>query len=120
MHAPLVVLIAIGFLLMGLAALAAPERILATFGVAVTTADGRNEVRAVYGGFGLAMAAMLAVALGAPRFAPGILACLAAALGGMAGGRLVSAALDRAAGRAPVFFGAIEAVSAWALWSAIV
>jgi hypothetical protein len=119
MHAPLVVLIAVGFLLMGLAALVAPERILATFGVAVTTADGRNEVRAVYGGFGVAMAAMLGVALDAPQLAPGILACLAAALGGMAGGRLVSAALDRGAGRAPVVFGALEALAAVALWNAI-
>lgn len=117
--ATVVVVAAAGFLAMGLAALAAPARILATFGVSVATADGRNEVRAVYGGFGVAMAVILLVALVTPRLAPGIFACLAAALGGMAGGRVVSAVLDRTAGRAPVFFGVLEAVVAVALgWCA--
>jgi hypothetical protein len=113
----MIVTVAVLFLGMGLAALAAPARILATFGVEVTTVDGRNEVRAVYGGFGVAMAAILLVA--PPAFAPGIAACLAAALGGMAVGRLVSAAIDRGAGAWPWFFCAVEIVGAVILLSTI-
>lgn len=110
--------VAILFLAMGIAALAAPARILATFGVPVTTVDGRNEVRAVYGGFGVAMAAML---LGAPpALAPGVAACLAAALAGMAIGRLVSAAIDGGAGVWPWCFCGAELVGAAMLASTVV
>ncbi len=104
---------------MGIAALVAPARILATFGVPVTTVDGRNEVRAVYGGYGIAMAAMLLVAARAPALGPGIVACLAAALAGMALGRLVSAAIDRGAGAWPWFFCALEAIGAVLLASTV-
>ncbi|HEV7732100.1 MAG TPA: DUF4345 family protein [Candidatus Binatia bacterium] len=110
---PAVILVVAGSLLaMGVAALLAPARILATFGVAVTTVDGRNEVRAVYGGYGVAMAGMLMLALVTPELAPGIFTCLAGALAGMAGGRLVSAAIDRRAGLWPWVFFVLEALGA--------
>ena len=85
---------------------------LAQFGVAVETADGRNEVRAVYGGFGLAAAALLAVAaIGDPGTAEGIVVAFAFALFGMAGGRLVSAAGERPSGPFPVWiYFAVEIV----------
>ena len=50
---------ALFFLVMGIAALVAPARILAPFGVTVATADGRSEVRAVYGGFGVVTGVLL-------------------------------------------------------------
>jgi hypothetical protein len=108
---------------MGLGALARPAMVLEQFGVAVETAAGRNEVRAVYGGFGLAAAALLAVAaLGDPATAEGIVIALAFALLGMAGGRLVSAVGERPGGLFPVWLyfgvevvgGALLLASAWA------
>ena len=48
--------VAVFFVLMGLMGLFTPERIQAPFGTTVQTVEGRNEVRAVYGGFGIAMA----------------------------------------------------------------
>ena len=50
----LTLIVAAGFAAMGLLALARPADVLAQFGVSVETPEGRNEVRAVYGGFGLA------------------------------------------------------------------
>ena len=84
------VVVALFFLGMGLVGLAAPERIAATFGTPALSAEGRNEVRAVYGGFGVAVGALL---LAAPA-RPDVPLCVAVALAGMAGGRLVAAALE--------------------------
>jgi len=116
----LVLLIAAGFAAMGLAAIMRPYDILAQFGVEVDTIEGRNEVRAVYGGFGLAIAAILAVAvLGDPDTRDGILVAVSIALFGMAGGRLASAALERPRSAYPVWvFFAIEVVSGIVLLAA--
>jgi hypothetical protein len=92
------------FLGMGLLALAAPERITATFGQPRLTAAGRNEVRAVYGGFGVAMALVLAVALDDTALRPGVFLCAAVALGGMAAGRVVAALVERPGGFYPAWF----------------
>ncbi|TMA53052.1 MAG: DUF4345 domain-containing protein [Deltaproteobacteria bacterium] len=83
------VVVALFFLGMGLVGLAAPERVAATFGTPLS-AEGRNEVRAVYGGFGIAIGALL---LAAPA-RPDVPLCVAVALAGMAGGRLVAAVLE--------------------------
>jgi hypothetical protein len=89
--------VAAGFAAMGLLA----REVLAQFGVEVGTADGRNEVRAVYGGFGLAVAALLAVAaVGDPSTGEGIVVAVAFALAGMAAGRLALGALSLASPRA--------------------
>lgn len=106
---------ALGFALMGVGALAAPTLVTRQFGIPALGVDGRNEVRAVYGGFGLAVAATLALALAAPDLRAGICLTIAAALAGMAGGRLVSWARDGALGRAPGAYLAIEAAAAAAL-----
>jgi Domain of unknown function (DUF4345) len=96
--------VAAGFAAMGLYALAAPAGVLAIFGVRVETPAGRNEVRAVYGGFGLAVAAVLAVAgAGSGEVSEGILVAVSFALVGMAAGRVVGAALDRPQGLYPVW-----------------
>jgi hypothetical protein len=113
-----VVAAALGFLAMGAYALAAPARVLAIFGVQVATVDGRNEVRAVYGGFGLAIGAVLLAALSMPTLRHGILVTVAAALAGMAGGRLVAAAIDGSPGRTPWLFMVIEALAGLGLFMA--
>ena len=100
----LVMLVAIFFAGMGLLALAAPEKITETFGTPTLAPAGRNEVRAVYGGFGLAMAAVILLAGRDPAIARGLYLCLAAALGGMATGRLVSAAIERPGAFYPAWF----------------
>ena len=108
---------------MGIGALVRPEMIPAQFGVAVETAAGRNEVGAVYGGFGLAVAALLAVAaIGDPATAEGIVVAVGFALLGMAGGRLARAARERPGGLYPVWLyfafeiacGALLLAAAWA------
>lgn len=85
------VVTAVFFAAMGIYALAAPARLVAPFAITADTPTARSEVRAVYGGFGLAIAAILVVAVVDPGMRAGILATVAAALGGMALGRLVSA-----------------------------
>lgn len=117
----LILAVALGFALMGLFALARPADVLAQFGVAVETSDGRNEVRAVYGGFGLAVAALLAVAaIGEPATADGIVVAVAFSLVGMAAGRLLGAVRERPTGLYPVWtYFAIEIVSAAALLAAV-
>ena len=116
-----VLIVAAGFAAMGLGALARPAAVLAPFGVAVETPAGRNEVRAVYGGFGLAVAALLCVAaIGEPATAEGIVVTVAVALAGMAGGRLVSAASEPPGGVFPVWtYFAIEVVAAALLLAAV-
>lgn len=112
-----ILVVAVGFAAMGLVALVRPAEVLAQFGVAVETADGRNEVRAVYGGFGLAIAALLFVAaLGDPATADGIVVAVAVSLLGMAAGRLLSVLSERPAGLYPVWtYFAIEIVAGAAL-----
>ena len=105
-------------LLMGLGAIAAPTRVTRQFGILELTAAGRNEVRSVYGGFGVAMATMLALALWRPELRSGICLTTAAALAGMAGGRLLSWLIDRQIGRYPLFYLCLEAVVASLLFYA--
>ena len=109
----IVVAVALFFAGMGGFALAWPERVVALFGTPALTADGRNEVRAVYGGYGLAVAGILVVTLREPSWAPGALLAVSVSLFGMAGGRLVSRAAEGSAGRYPwLFFGIELALSA--------
>lgn len=93
------------FAVMGIYALLMPTRIPAVFGVAVTTPEGRGEVRAVYGGYGLAVAGMLAfAAFSSSTLRPGILAALALSVLGMAVGRLAGAVVDRPRRFYPIWF----------------
>jgi hypothetical protein len=86
---PLLIAIA-AFTVMGIGAIAKPAFVTAQSGILKLTPAGRNEVRAVYGGFGLFMALALLVALQQPELRDGILFTVGVALGGMATGRLVS------------------------------
>jgi hypothetical protein len=83
------------FLGMGVYALAAPAMLVRPFGITLEQATSRSEVRAVYGGFGLAMAGVLAyAATAAGEHRGGMLIAVGMALAGMAFGRLVSAMVD--------------------------
>jgi hypothetical protein len=114
-----VLLIAAAFAAMGLMALVRPEGIVAYFGTRELTRDGRNEVRAVYGGFGLAIAALLCGAQYHAALRPGALLAVAVALLGMAGGRVVSALLDGPPGRWPWIFMGVELAGGAALLGAL-
>lgn len=106
---------------MGLYALAAPAAILRPFGFRIETAATRAEVRAVYGGFGLAIAGVLGYAAATPgAVRTGILLAVGVALAGMAFGRIVSGMLgDRTSFYPNWFYCLVEAIGAAALcWAA--
>lgn len=100
MSSILICLVAAFFAGMGLVALLRPERVLAIFGTRNLSRDGRNEVRAVYGGFGLVIAGLLFGTLSfLTPLRDGILLTVAISLLGMAAGRLVSTIIDGSPGR---------------------
>ncbi|HPE46773.1 MAG TPA: DUF4345 family protein [Hyphomonas sp.] len=102
------ILIAILFAVMGISSIVAPLLTTAQFGINELGRDGRNEVRAIYGGFGMAMAGVLVVATLMPELRAGVSLTVAVALGGMAAGRVLSAALDGSIGRKPAFYLGLE------------
>ncbi|AXK76354.1 MULTISPECIES: DUF4345 family protein [Mycobacteriaceae] len=115
-----VVIVSVGVFMagMGLYALAAPAALLRPFGFAVNTDVQRAEVRAVYGGFGIAIAGVLGYALSAPDVVrAGILLTVGVALAGMAVGRIISAAVgDRTAFYPNWFYCLVEGVAAAVLF----
>lgn len=96
---------AVFFAGIGAFAMFRPADVLAIFGTHVTSRDGRNEVRAVYGGFGLALAGLLAIS---PWLRDdvrvGVFLAVGLALAGMAGGRVVSVVIERPTTFYPVWF----------------
>ena len=105
---------------MGIFALARPAALIRPFGITLPIPESRAEVRAVYGGFGLAIAAVLALAARDAGLRDGILITVAAALGGMAFERLVSGVVDRPRAFYPNwFYFVVEVVAAAGLlWAA--
>jgi hypothetical protein len=103
-------LAAAGFAAMGIGALVKPGLVMAQFGMPPPGAPARSEVRAVYGGFGLAMASLLVAGFFLPPARSGISLTIGVALLGMAAGRVVSAIVDRTIGRTPLLYLALEAV----------
>lgn len=87
--------VAVLFFAMGLAALIRPAFVVGLYSLRPDTADARNEVRAVYGGFGLVMGGLLLLALRDEALRPGILLSVGVALAGMAAGRLIGFAIER-------------------------
>lgn len=108
--------IAVFFAGMGAFALVAPAAMLRPFGVVLGTATARAEVRAVYGGFGLAVAAVLGYASRVPEVRTGVLVTVGAALAGMAVGRLVSVFVERTPFYPNWFYCLVEAVAAAVLF----
>lgn len=117
--AVIIALIAVFFVGMGVYALAAPAAIVRPFGTTLGGAASRSEVRAVYGGFGLAIAGVLVYAAVADEdVRKGILITVGAALAGMAFGRLAAAVLgDRTSFYPNWFYCLVEAVAAAALFA---
>lgn len=107
-----VLLAALAFAAMGVVAIAVPTRVTRQFNMPDLNAVGRSEVRAAYGGFGIAIAAALVAALLHPDLREGVCLTVAAALLGMVVGRIASAAVDRAIGRFPLTYLVIEAAGA--------
>ena len=114
-----IAVIGVFFAGMGCYALAAPDAIIRPFGITLGSSAARSEVRAVYGGFGLAIAGVLGYAAVADAGArAGILIAVGAALAGMAFGRVVSAVLDdRTAFYPNWFYCLVEALAAAALFA---
>jgi len=109
------------FLGMGLYALVAPASLIRPFGVTLGRPESRAEVRAVYGGFGLAIAGVLVYAALNPSVSQPILITVAVALAGMAAGRLISAVVDERTAFYPNwFYFLVEVVLAVALVFAVV
>lgn len=101
----LILLAALFFLCMGLYGLVMPDRLTAPFGIVADSATSRTEVRAVYGGFGVAVAVVLVLAaFDFGDIGTGVCIAVAAALAGMAFGRLVSALVGDRTGFYPVWF----------------
>ena len=106
---PAALVIAVFFAVLGIAALVRPALIWAPFGVEPTTPDSRSEVRAVYGGFGLALAALLVLTDDSAELRDGALVAVAVSLFGMAAGRVFSALFEpRTLLSWPGFFLAVE------------
>ncbi len=96
----------IGFLLfaaMGAVMLWRPEYLSQVTGLELSTPESRSEARAVYGGFGIAMALALFTAIVYSDFRGGIMFTTGLALIGMAGGRAYAAWLERPT--SPVIWG---------------
>lgn len=120
MAVAVIAVVGVFFFGMGVYGLVAPAALVKPFAITLGDAQSRSEVRGVYGGFGLAIAGVLALAAIRPDFyRTGIMITVGVALGGMAFGRLVSAIVDS---RTPFypnwFYFGFEAVAAAALITA--
>lgn len=100
----LLVAVAMFFAGMGVYALAAPAALARPFGIVIASPEARSEIRAVYGGFGLAVAAVLIVAAVDANVRTGIAVTVAAALAGMAVGRVISRLADKPTPFYPIWF----------------
>ena len=106
----ILVALALAFALMGIGALVSPTVVTRQFGIPSLTPEGRSEVRAVYGGFGLAIAGALVYAAVNADLRDGIALTVAIALFGMAAGRLISAVIDRSLSKVAALYLVIEVV----------
>jgi len=112
-----ITIVALGFLGMGLTGLIRPSYVVGIFGLKPDTPDARNEVRAVYGGFGVAIAALLWSTFAIPDIRGGVIISVAVALAGMATGRLIATVIERPSG-VPVIVFLVEVAAAGLLVTA--
>jgi Domain of unknown function (DUF4345) len=103
---------ALFFGMIGVSAMIRPRNLLRGFSIEAHEAESRNEIRAVYGGFPMAVAALLMFSLKRPDLSDGILFTLAISSAGMALGRIVSVLIDRKLGRYPATYIFLELVVA--------
>ena len=96
MDAVLTGIVAAFFAGMGLYALAAPARLAGIFELRLGSSNARNEIRAVYGGYGIASAAALAYAISVGgETGRALRLAWAVSLTGMAFGRLIDFVTER-------------------------
>jgi uncharacterized membrane protein YjjP (DUF1212 family) len=107
-----VIVPALFYFALGTLAILRPEQLLLGFGIQAKGVDARNEIRAVYGGFPLALSALLVSSLFSPGLTRGILLCASVATLGMAVGRLISALIDHRIGKFPILFALVEVLIA--------
>lgn len=120
MNVVIPVVVALFFFGMGTYGLIAPAALIRPFRLVADTPEARAEIRAVYGGFGIAMAAaLLLAAVAGGDLRRGVLLTVGFALAGMAVGRVLSRVRDRPAGFYPVwFYCCVEVIAAGLLVSA--
>ncbi|WP_214411261.1 DUF4345 family protein [Sphaerisporangium fuscum] len=100
----MIIVVAVFFFGMGVFGLFAPAALIRRFRMIADSAEARSEVRAVYGGFGVAVGGLLLMALaGAGGMRAGVVVTVAVSLLGMAFGRLVGRAVERPAAFYPVW-----------------
>ncbi|MEV6393376.1 DUF4345 domain-containing protein [Streptomyces sp. NPDC051907] len=107
MSATVIGAVALFFLGMGVLGLVAPATLIRPFGIELTVPEARAEVRAVYGGFGVATGVLLcwaATLAGDGDLRRGIAVAVAVALGGMALGRLAARLVERPSRFYPSWF----------------
>jgi len=83
------------FFVMGICSIVRPNSIVSFVELIPQTVNARNEVRAVYGGFGIAISALLVLAAYNENIRLGVLITVAGALLGMAFGRIISLFIER-------------------------
>lgn len=104
----LIYLTAVLYLIMGVLGIFQPMRILKMLSVTETSPEMRNEARAVYGGFGVAIATALFLATRLDGLRIGVLFTVAISLLGMAVGRMISLLVERPSGKNPYIFLVLE------------
>jgi dolichol kinase len=96
----------------GVSAIMRPKHLLRGFSIEAAVSESRNEIRAVYGGFPLAVAGLLLFSLTQPELSDGILTSLSICSAGMAFGRILSALMDKTIGKHPLVFLILEVIVA--------
>ncbi|MET7336724.1 DUF4345 family protein [Nonomuraea sp. NPDC005650] len=121
MSVVVIVVVAVFFLGMGVYGLVAPAALIRPFRIVADSVEARTEIRAVYGGFGVAVAGLLlAAAADAGGTRAGIAVAVAGSLLGMAFGRLVARAVERPSAFYPLWlYFWVEAVGGGALLAAL-
>jgi hypothetical protein len=116
-----IVVVAVFFLGMGVFGLVAPAALIRPFGMIAGSAEARSEIRAVYGGFGVAVGGLLLITLAdAGGMRAGVVVTVAVSLLGMAFGRLVGRAIERPAAFYPVWcYFWVEVAAAGALLAVV-
>lgn len=121
MQTVVLIVLAVGFLVMGGYGLIAPAALARPFRLRVDAPESRSEIRAVYGGFGIALAILLTVAaIDVGDIRRGVVVSVGAALAGMAVGRIVSRLADAPVAFYPIWlYFWIELVAAAALFATL-
>jgi len=112
-----VLLVASAFIGMGTIALIRPALIMKLVDGSAATINSRNEIRAVYGGFGICLGLLLVLI--EPMYSElskGVYLASGVALAGMAVGRLISVFIERP-GLLPWFYMLIESAAACLLFA---